>query len=242
MPNPNNVVYANTGQLERMAELLQGFPKSAAGIMNRVLSRAADTVRVETARQIPKVFGAPQKEIKSALASSRRKIKTIVGAVGTGSVSVEVIGQPLTVIRFRHSPTVPPAEKAQERERQGKKARKPSKYRANVLIYRDKGMRRIGPVTGSDGRLKSVFIAPTGAKNPLGVPYIFFYRTGVKGAKGREEIKAVRTLSVPQMVTNEKVAGPLVAKVNETIAKRAEHELNREFGNLGSNLRKLGQL
>ena len=44
------------------------------------------------------------------------------------------------------------------------------------------------------------------------------------------------------MVTNEKVAKPLTEKVNETISKRLLHELDQEFGNLGTNLKAGGTL
>lgn len=240
MAKSSNVVYANTDQMDCIADLLKGFPKSAVGVLNRVLVRTANTVRVETARQIPKVFGAPQKEIKSALSSSKRKIRTIVGNSGTGSVSVEVVGRPLTATRFRHTPKELPAERAKRRAAEGKKVGKPRKYKSKVMIYRTRGMKFLGPVKGQDGKKKSVFLAPTGAKNSSGVQHIFFYRTGVKNSKGREKIKAVTTLSVPQMVVNEKVATPLLARINEVLEKRTEHELNREFGSLGSNLKKAG--
>lgn len=103
-----NEIFANTEQLDTIAKLLEGFPNEGGKIVNRVLLRGASTVRVETGRQIPKVFGAPQKEIRSALNSSKRKVKTIMGASGEGSLSVQVSGRPLTITRFRHTPSAPP--------------------------------------------------------------------------------------------------------------------------------------
>lgn len=236
----NNVVFANTASLDAVSELLKGYPASATKVLNRVFARAGDTVRVELGRQIPKVFGVPQKEIKNALNNGGRKVRTIQGADGEGSVSVEVVGKPLTAVRFKHTPTVPPSVAA--RSKGGKKTRGPRKYRPTVTIYRDRGVLALGPVAGADGKNKPVFLASTGARNPAKVPYIFFYRTGKETGKGREGIKPVVTLSVPQMLTNEKVAEPLVEKVNETISKRLVHELDQEFGNLGSNLKSGGAL
>lgn len=225
-----NSIYANTGQLDKMASLLKGYPSSASKVMNRVLSRTVDTVRVEVARQIPKVFGAPQKEIRHALNSGKRKVKTLVGASGEGSVSIEVLGRPLSAVRFRHTPTRAPMS--------GKRG-KPRRYRPTVTIYRERGAKSLGPVKVG-GEKKSIFLAPTGARKANGISHIFFYRTGEKNSKGREELKSVITLSIPQMVVNEKVADPLIQAVNQTVAKRLEHELNLEFVNLGSNLRKVG--
>lgn len=75
-----SIVYANTDQLDKVAELLKGYPVSAVKTLNHVFARAGDTVRVELGRQIPKVFGAPQKEIKDALNSGRRKVRTVQGS------------------------------------------------------------------------------------------------------------------------------------------------------------------
>lgn len=218
----NNVIFANTAQLDKISELLKGYPTTAVKVLNRVLYRAVDTVRVETARLVPTVYATTQKEVRGAL--GKRKVKVIAGKAGTGSVSVEVIGRPLTAVRFKHSPTSPP-------QTGGKRQR----YRASVQIFRDKGKLLLKPQRGADGKPKSVFIAPTGSET--GVPYIFFRRTGAPGEKDREGVKAIRTLAIPQMVTNPKVSDPLVEKVNATIEKRLIHELDREFGNLGSNLK-----
>lgn len=220
-----NAIYANTGQLDKVADLLQGYPEEAAKIMNSVLSRAADTVRVEAGRQIPKVFGASQKEIRSALNSKQRQVKTVMGAAGVGSVSVMVLGRPLTLTRFRHTPQAPP---------QSGKGSKQRVFRMKALILREKGLASVGPVRGMDSKNKPVFLMPSKRGDGSG-SYLFAFRTGVmKGT--REKIKVIRTLSIPQMVMNDQV-GPVIAeKANQTIYKRLTHELDRSFGNLGTNL------
>lgn len=221
----SQTIYANTKQLDQISELLGGFPKDASIIMNRVLSRAADTVRVETGRQIPKVFGAPQKEIKSALSSKQRKVKTIMGASGEGSVSVEVLGRPLTMPRFRHTPASPPGTTKKGKRRV---------FRVKAMISRESGMKTISPVHGLDGKNKPVFLMPSKRDNG-GVSYLFAYRTGTRKGK-KEKLKVIRTLSIPQMVTNEQVGPVIIDKVNQTVFKRLTHELDQSFGNLGTNL------
>lgn len=222
----NAEIYANTEQLDKIADLLKGFPAKGGKIMNRVLLRAADTVRVETGRQIPKAYGVAQKEVRSSLGSKKRKVKTVVGASGEGSVSVGVIGRPLTITRFRHTPQSPP---------QASKSGKRRKYRAKGMIVRSNGMIPIGPIR-RDSKLKSVFLMPVKKKNEGNSRFLFAYRRGSR-KNGREKLHVIRTLSVPQMVTNEKV-GPVIAeKANQAVFKRLTHELDREFGNLGSNLK-----
>jgi len=222
----SNVIYANTKQLDKVADLLSGYPKDAVRIMNSVLSRAADTVRVETGRQIPKVFGAPQKEIRSALNQKQRKVKPIMGAAGEGSVSVIVLGRPLTMTRFRHTPSSPP-QKAKSGNRR--------LFRIKAMISRENGLLSVGPVHGIDGKNKAVFLMPA-KKNDGSGRYLFAYRTGFGSKGSREKVKVIRTLSIPQMVTNEQVGPVIVEKVNQTVFSRLTHELDRSFGNLGTNL------
>lgn len=217
-------IYANTKQLDQLAALLENYPADAVKIMNAVLGRAVDTVRVETARQIPKVFGAPQKEIRSALNSGQRKVKTIMGAAGQGSVSIAVIGRPLTLTRFQHTPA------SQQKTGKGKRRKL---VPAAVKIMNDRGMRPIKAISGADGEEKRVFLMPS--KKGSEDRYLFAVRTGVMGKK-KEKTKVLRTLSIPQMVTDEKVGAAIVEKVNDTIEKRLTHELDRAFGNLGTNL------
>ena len=219
-----NVIYANTRQLDQIAELLEGYPKDAVRIMNSVLARMVDTVRVEAGRQIPKVFGAPQSEIKSALNSKQRKVKTVMGASGAGSVSVVVLGRPLTLTRFHHTPKSP-----MKKDKAGELKRRKN-YQTKVKVYNDKGTIPIGPIRGLDGQNHKVFLAPV--KNSTEGRYLFAVRNGPK------KYKVLRSLSVPQMVTNEEVGTAIVDKVNEAAMKRLTHELDRLFGNLGTNFAK----
>ena len=66
--------------------------------------------------------------------------------------------------------------------------------------------------------------------------YLFARRTGIE-KNGRETVKVLRTLSIPQMVGNDQVGPAIADKVSQTIFVRLEHELDREFGNLGTNLK-----
>ncbi len=225
MAKASNFIYANTELLDRIADLLQGYPKEAARVMNRVLLRAADTVRIETGRQIPKVYGVPQKEIKSALDSKQRKVILVTGMEGEGSVSVAVVGRPLTLPRFRHTPLTPPKSTKSGHRRV---------FRVKAMISRESGMKSVGPVHGLDGKNKPVFLMPS-KRSDGSDSYLFAYRVGTRKGK-KEKLKVIRTLSIPQMVVNERVGPVIVEKVNKTIFTRLTHELDMSFGNLGTNI------
>ena len=145
-----------------------------------------------------------------------------MGAAGEGSVSVEVLGRPLTLSRFQHSPTAPP------QQARGKKRKI---YQVKAMVLRGNGKIPVGPVHGTDGKLKPVFLMPAKSGSDK---FLLAFRTGVKKGK-REQVKVLRTLSVPQMVTNEQVGPVIVEKVNKVIFDRLGHEIDRSFARLQTN-------
>lgn len=233
MPKSSNIIYANTDALAKMSSVFTNYPSAARTVMNRVLQRTTSAVKAETSRQVPSVFGASEKDIRSALGGSRRKVRPVLGVSGEGSISIEVLGRPITVSRFEHTPGKPVFS---------------SPYQPTVTIFRSKGMVPLGPARDEEGKIKPVFLAPN--KRSGGSSYLFFYRTAKRNAervkkpdaKGPEMIKAIRTLSIPQMVLNERVSEGIVKKVDEIVDKRLIHELDYEFGNLGTNLKAGGTL
>ncbi|HEX3027648.1 MAG TPA: hypothetical protein VHR42_10570 [Clostridia bacterium] len=219
----NNVLYANTKQLDKVADLLKNYPEEATKIMNRVLVRSESAVKSAVKKEIPKVYAITSPKINDALNGKKRKIKTIMGAAGEGSISIEVLGRPLTLSQFRATPKSPP-----EKTKSGKRR----KFHVRAMFLKEKGMLPVGPVHGKDGKLKSVFLMPTTSGSEQ---YLFAYRTGIKNGQ-KEKLKVVRSVSVPQMVMNEKVGPAIIDKVNQTVFDRLTHELDWSFGNLGTNL------
>lgn len=116
---------------------------------------------------------------------------------GKLTMNLLVVGRTLTMGRFPHSPTAP-------RKR---------KYKVKVAIKRG------GRKTVSTD--PSAFIAPTGAMSPDKIQSNVFVRLGKK----RLPIRPLFTLSVPQMVTNEKVAAQIQEAANKKLAERLEHEI-----------------
>ena len=64
---------------------------------------------------------------------------------------------------------------------------------------------------------KNVFLAPTGNM------WIPFHRTSGK----RLPIEANKTVSIPQMITNEKVGTAIKERINDELLKRLEHNIER---------------
>lgn len=84
------------------------------------------------------------------------------------------------------------------------------KYTVKAAIYKGK-KKALG---------SSVFLAPSGA---LGTTEIPFKRT----TDARLPIDAIRTVSIPQTIGNEKVAADIKVRLNDLLLKRLQHNIDR---------------
>lgn len=127
------------------------------------------------------------------------------------SASLTSRGHTLSLVHFSHTPKV-----------QGNK-----KYKVKVTIKRDKGRQTVNtnPLP---------FIASTGAKSSEKIQYNFFRREG----SSRLPIKVIRTLSVPQMISNAKVADQIQKAAAEKLNERHEHEIIRAMTTSGNRIKK----
>ncbi|PNT91287.1 phage tail protein [Clostridium thermosuccinogenes] len=81
---------------------------------------------------------------------------------------------------------------------------------------------------------KKGFVATTGAKDPDKIPYNVFKRLG----KGRLPIAPIRTLSVPQMITNEKVGEQVQQSAQAMLEQRLDHEITRIMTSMNKEIRR----
>lgn len=78
------------------------------------------------------------------------------------------------------------------------------------------------------------FTATTGAKSDDKVQFNVFKRLG----KARLPIAPIRTLSIPQMITNEKLEKPIQDFAMEKFSERLDHELSRKVENIQKRIKK----
>ena len=77
---------------------------------------------------------------------------------------------------------------------------------------------------GSKKALSSnAFLAAAGGEGTTQIP---FQRSG----SDRLPIEAIKTVSVPQMITNERVADNIQARINEELGKRLQHHMQQIMG------------
>lgn len=128
------------------------------------------------------------------------------------TASITSRGHTLSLAHFPHSPQVPPITKRS--------------YKVKATIKR--GSRQ---TIGTDPK---PFIASSGAKSVDKVQYNVFRRLG----KDRLPISVVRTLSIPQMISNAKVSEQIQKAAEEKFSERLEHEIIRTMTTIQKNIKK----
>ncbi|MTI49701.1 MAG: hypothetical protein FH761_17865 [Firmicutes bacterium] len=119
-------------------------------------------------------------------------------------------GKLLSLAHFPHSPTQP----------------RKTKYKVKATVKRAEGRKQIRTNP-------KPFVASTGAKSDDKTKYNIFKREGSK----RTPITVLRTLSIPQMISNETVENEIqefaISKLNE----RLQHEIERSMTSIGGRIR-----
>lgn len=189
-------IYLDTKQLDRLAIQLKGFESQLAPATIAAFKRTAEYVVTQAGKIVPKYYAIKGSEVK---ASFKGDLK--YPSKSDLSMSVESKGHTLS---FAHFPYVPKAPVTKIKKSVFERA-------VRVTIKKNKGQ-----VVSKRG-----FVATTGAKSEDKTQFNVFMRLG----KSRFPIAPIRTLSIPQMITNENVADQLLDAANKKMAERLEHEI-----------------
>lgn len=124
------------------------------------------------------------------------------------NASVTSIGHTLSIAHFPHSPSSP-----------GKKSI------IKVKIKKSEGYKAINTNP-------KPFIMTTGAKTEDKTQFNVFKRVG----KERFPVKVIRTLSIPQMITNENVGSQIQEAATTKLNERLEHEIIRQMTTISNKI------
>ncbi|WP_195277229.1 hypothetical protein [Anaerotruncus rubiinfantis] len=225
-------IYADTSSLDRIAEVLEGFPEETEKAVRRVMYRVVDNARAEIVRQIPKAYLISKDMIKSALKKKNRRVR--LGAVTENQAAIIISGRPINLVRFPHFPGEPLYGKAR------------FQAYSTVAITRAQGMKNIGgtwkkrfsirdpqkdppKIKKTPLEKKNAFLMRTSRKPATEprIPYFFVRRTGEPSKKNpkKEGVEPLSSVSIPQMVLNPKVANPVIDYVEKQMEKRVQVEV-----------------
>lgn len=188
---------------------LKKMRKTSETVNKRIVSDFRTRAPSWIAAEVSKVYGIGKKDVNTV---GKMKVQ------GDSVSSVEVVyrGRVLTPTHFKMSPTTPKpaytlkAEIIKGEKKTLGKVKKPTKKQRKEMAknFTHSGERK--------SQRSPIMLMSTGGTN-----YIPFQRTSVN----RNDIHAVKTISVPQMVSNEKVHTNITNAINTGMEKRIAHHM-----------------
>lgn len=209
----------NYKQTIRALESLQG---KSERVMKRLISDARSRVPGWIATEVTQVYNIKKSEITQTKTGRAGRTAGSIRVQGEQIEGLAIIyrGRPLTPTHFGLTPKSPRDTytlKAEILKGQkvvlGKKKKLTKKQRAAL----GKNFRRQG-TRNSDH--SPIMLMPTGARSAEGTQYIPFQRKSTD----RKDIEAIKTISLPQMVSSDRTSEAINRAINEGLQKRmAQH-------------------
>jgi hypothetical protein len=191
-------VTIDVSPLDKLAKELKGFENEIPGAVSSALNRTVQHVYTKIGSIVTENYAVKSQDVKSTMRSNITK-----ASKGKLSASIRSIGHTLSFAHFPHNPQSNIIARTMGVQH--------SKARVRVKILKGKGY-----VTSKVG-----FIAKTGAKSADKVQFNVFKRLG----KSRLPIAPIRTLSIPQMITNKTTEEKITDLANKKLAERIDHEI-----------------
>ena len=195
-------------------------------------------------RKLKALEKAPQKVINSTIGDMKKRVPSWIATevsqeygikkaeitgqkVGLENIQITYTGRVLTPTHFSMSPTAPKAGaytlKATiikgQRSTMGKVKKLTKKQRAAL----GKNFRREGTRSSDHS---PIMLMHTGAGSVNKTQYIPFQRK----SKNRSDVQAIKTISLPQMVSSERTMPGIQQVIDENLEKRLDHYMNRYMG------------
>lgn len=183
-------------------------------VIKRTLSDFRSRAPTWIASEVSQVYTIGKKDVNK---SGNMRVS------GNSIESVKVIykGRVLTPTHFKMSPKIPkPAYTLKDEIIKGKKA-----TLGKIKKLSKKQRKELAKNFTRQGTRKSdhspIMLLKTGASSADKTQYIPFQRKSTN----RNDLVAIKTLSVPQMVSNEKVKPNVTRAINEGMQKRIDHHM-----------------
>lgn len=201
--------------VKKALDKMQKVPETA---IKRTLSDVRKRAPVWIANEITQVYGISKSELAS------KKIGSVkVGGVSVDKITIKYRGRRLTPVHFRMNPTAPKVGggytlKASilkgHRATIGKVKKLTKKQRKNISRnFRKEGTR--------NSSCSPYMLQTTGAKSADSVQYIPFQRRAQPG----KPAFALRTVSLPQMVSSERTNDRIYSALTEKLDKRISNHM-----------------
>ncbi len=209
---------------DSLKEKLEKMDAQSQTVVKRTISDFKSRAPAWVSAAVVKEYAIKRAEVKGAMTGVKKGIGVIkVAGVTVDEVSLVYSGRRLTPTHFRMEPSTPPEERAEGmRLIPGRNIRSQSPVGAVATVT------PLAPyqVTAEIKKGKRVtFSGQVFLGTNKGAGYIPFRRKSDE----RTDIKSIKTVGIPQMITNKKVGVQIKEKINKGLAKRLEHHLQRQL-------------
>lgn len=203
---------------------IDGMKKAPRKVVKAITSDAKKRVPGWVAAEVSKVYGVKKGEITG------QKIGTVKPR-GESIEQVQIVytGRVLTPTHFGMSPKAPKPDRGAytlkatvikgERTTLGKVKKLTKKQRAEMA----KNFTRSGSQNSDHS---PIMLMHTGNAKSEGTNYIPFQRKSTD----RDNVEAIKTLSLPQMVSSKRTEEGIRTAINNGIGKRLDHHMKRYMG------------
>lgn len=188
-----------------LVKKLNELDKDSEKVIKRTTSDFKSRAPAWVAAAVSATYGIKKAEITKAKTDAKPVGTIKVSGIAVDNIQLTFSGRVLTPTHFNMKPKTRPKATKDEN---GKTIRRAKSYTVTAEIF--KGQRK--PL-GSN-----VFLGTN-----KGTGQIPFQRTG----QGRTPIDAIKTVSIPQMITNETVAAQIRQNIDEGLSKRLENHLKQ---------------
>jgi len=216
------IAISNLGDLKKQIEATQ---KQSEEVIKKTVSDFKSRAQAWVSSAIVGVYNIKKADIKKCFKGAKKGPGNIkIKSVYLDNMQLVYKGRLLTPIHFGMKPGKPPARRMKDtRLIPGQAIRsdnpvgpvasvKPiAPYQISVEVY--KGKRKTI-------KKQDVFLGNNG-----GGKFIPFQRTG----PNREDVVAIRSTSIPQMITNKKVGSDIQANIEKGLTKRLEHHVKQKM-------------
>lgn len=185
---------------EDVVNQISTMNRDSAKVINRTISDFKSRGPGWVSQEVAKEYNIKKKDVNETKKGVKNAGKVRVQGVTLDNIEILYQGRLLTPTHFAMKPKTRPTN--------GKA------YTVTAQIKKSEGRKALG---------SRVFLGKSGREGTTQIP---FQRIGTE----RLPIKAIKTLSVPQMITNETVSENIHKRINEELAKRLDHNLKRILG------------
>ena len=217
-----NIAVKNIGALEKQ---IKATTKRSEDVIAHTLQDVKSRAPASVNTAITAVYNIKKGDIRKCYKGAKKgpgKSQIKIKSIHLDNIQLIYKGKLLTYTHFGMKPGKPPARRLKERRLIPGQAIKTlndvgpvatvrpiAPYQISAEVYKGKRKKISNDTTflGSNGYGK----------------YIPYQRTG----ENRLKIKTLKTVSVPQMITNETVGADIQTKIEEVLIKRLEHHVEQ---------------